>query len=51
MTLPDGRPGFPSEIADAYVKDINEHVKKTDKVRVKVLSVDIGQDWIEHKTG
>lgn len=29
-----------SEIADAYVKDINEYVKKNDAVKVKVLSVD-----------
>ncbi len=42
VTLPDGKTGLVhiSEIADAYVKDINEHVKKTDKVKVKVLSVD-----------
>ncbi len=28
-----------SEIADTYVKDINEHFQKKDKVKVKVLSV------------
>ncbi|HHW17405.1 MAG TPA: S1 RNA-binding domain-containing protein [Firmicutes bacterium] len=42
VSLPDGKTGLVhiSEIADAYVKDINEYVKKNDKVRVKVLSVD-----------
>jgi S1 RNA binding domain protein len=29
-----------SEVADSYVKDINEHLQKKDKVQVKVLSVD-----------
>ncbi|MCR3922210.1 MAG: S1 RNA-binding domain-containing protein [Firmicutes bacterium] len=29
-----------SEVADTYVKDINEHLQKKDKVRVKILSVD-----------
>ncbi len=29
-----------SEIADEYVKDINDFYKKTDKVKVKVLSVE-----------
>lgn len=29
-----------SEVANVYVKDINEHLQKKDKVRVKVLSVD-----------
>ncbi len=28
-----------SEVADSYVKDINEHLQKKDKVKVKVLSV------------
>ncbi len=42
VSLSDGKTGLVhiSEIADAYVKDINEYVKKTDKVKVKVLSVD-----------
>lgn len=42
VTLPDGRTGLVhiSEIADAYVKDINEYVKTNEKVQVKVLSVD-----------
>ena len=29
-----------SEVADNYVKDIREHLKEQDKVKVKVLSVD-----------
>lgn len=42
VSLPDGKTGLVhiSEIADAYVKDINEYVKKNDTVKVKVLSVD-----------
>lgn len=28
-----------SEIADTYVKDINEYLKKQDSVRVKILSI------------
>ncbi|MGI6633220.1 MAG: S1 RNA-binding domain-containing protein [Bacillota bacterium] len=42
VSLPDGKTGLVhiSEIADAYVKDINDYVKKNDTVKVKVLSVD-----------
>ena len=29
-----------SEVADSYVKDIREHLKEQDKVKVKVISVD-----------
>lgn len=29
-----------SEVADSYVKDINEHLQKKDNVKVKILSVD-----------
>jgi S1 RNA binding domain protein len=29
-----------SEIADTYVRDINEYLKKQDSVRVKILSID-----------
>lgn len=29
-----------SEVSDTYVKDINDHLKKGDKVKVKVLTVD-----------
>jgi len=29
-----------SEVADAYVKDINEHLKLKDKVVVKIINID-----------
>ncbi|NLP36396.1 MAG: S1 RNA-binding domain-containing protein [Firmicutes bacterium] len=29
-----------SEVANTYVKDINDHLQKKDKVKVKILSVD-----------
>lgn len=29
-----------SEVADSYVKDIREHLKEQDKVKVKVIAVD-----------
>ena len=29
-----------SEVADSYVKDIKEHLKEQDKVKVKVISID-----------
>jgi len=29
-----------SEVADTYVKDINEHLQKKEKVKVKILSID-----------
>ncbi|HHY76238.1 MAG TPA: S1 RNA-binding domain-containing protein [Firmicutes bacterium] len=42
VSLPDGKTGLVhiSEIADAYVKDITQYVKKNDTVKVKILSVD-----------
>lgn len=42
VELPGGTTGLVhiSEIADDYVKDINEFFKKADKVKVKVLSVE-----------
>lgn len=42
VELPTGQTGLVhiSEVADAYVRDINEFLKKTDPVKVKVLSVD-----------
>ena len=41
ILLPNGETGLVhiSEVADTYVKDINEHFQKKDKVKVKVLSV------------
>ncbi len=42
ISLPGGDTGLVhiSEVADSYVKDINDYLKKDDKVNVKVLSVD-----------
>ena len=42
VDLEDGKSGLVhiSEIADTFVKDINNHVKEGDKVKVKVLSID-----------
>ncbi|WP_128896585.1 S1 domain-containing RNA-binding protein [Longirhabdus pacifica] len=45
VELPGGETGLVhiSEIADSYVKDINEHLKVNDKVVVKVIQVDNGK--------
>ena len=42
VLLPSGETGLVhiSEVADTYVKDINEYLKKNDKVQVKILSVE-----------
>lgn len=42
IQLPGGETGLVhiSEVAESYVKDINEFLKKSDLVKVKVLSVD-----------
>ncbi|MGM0653547.1 MAG: S1 RNA-binding domain-containing protein [Bacillota bacterium] len=42
VDLPGGTTGLVhiSEIADEYVKDINDFFKKSDKIKVKVLSVE-----------
>lgn len=42
VELPGGTTGLVhiSEIADEYVKDINDFFKKTDQVKVKVLTVE-----------
>lgn len=42
VLLPSGETGLVhiSEVANTYVKDINEFLKKDDVVRVKVLSVE-----------
>lgn len=44
VELSDGRTGLVhiSEVADIYVKDINEHLQRQEKVKVKVLSMDTG---------
>jgi S1 RNA binding domain protein len=41
ILLPSGETGLVhiSEVADTYVKDINDYFQKKDKVKVKVLSV------------
>ncbi|HOA34894.1 MAG TPA: S1 RNA-binding domain-containing protein [Bacillota bacterium] len=45
VTLPGGETGLVhiSEIANSYVRDIHDHLKKSDLVKVKVLSVDGGK--------
>jgi len=42
VTLPDGQVGLVhiSEVADTYVKDVNEYLKQNDRVKVKVINVD-----------
>ncbi len=42
IVLPTGKTGLVhiSEVADAYVKDIKDYLKESDKVKVKVLSMD-----------
>jgi S1 RNA binding domain protein len=42
VQLPSGETGLVhiSEVADSYVKDINDFLKKSDQIKVKVLSVD-----------
>lgn len=42
VTLPNGETGLVhiSEVANSYVKDIHNYLKKSDRVKVKVLSVD-----------
>lgn len=42
VELPGGTTGLVhiSEVADEYVKDINEFFKKSDKVKVKVLNIE-----------
>ena len=41
ILLPNGETGLVhiSEVADSYVKDINEYLQKKDKIKVKILSV------------
>lgn len=42
VALPEGKSGMVhiSEVANAYVKDINEHLKDKQSVKVKVISID-----------
>ena len=45
VLLPGGETGLVhiSEIADSYVRDINEHLKVNDPVTVKVINLDNGK--------
>lgn len=42
VELPGGQTGLVhiSEVADAYVKDVNDYLKEKDRVQVKVINVD-----------
>ena len=42
VTLQDGQVGLVhiSEVADTYVKDVNDYLKQNDRVKVKVINVD-----------
>lgn len=42
VTLPDGQVGLVhiSEVADTYVRDVNDYLKQNDRVKVKVINVD-----------
>ena len=42
VELPGGKTGLVhiSEVADAYVKDVKDYLKDSDKVKVKVISID-----------
>jgi S1 RNA binding domain protein len=41
VELADGKTGLVhiSEVADAYVKDINDYLKQNDRIRVKVINI------------
>lgn len=45
VQLPDGKTGLVhiSEIAEEYVKDIKNHLKENQSVKVRVLSIDNGK--------
>ena len=45
VTLPGGATGLVhiSEVADAYVHDVKDHLKENDKVKVKVISIKEGK--------
>ncbi|GAA0448390.1 MAG: S1 domain-containing RNA-binding protein [Bacillota bacterium] len=45
VELPDGKTGLVhiSEVADSYVKDVNDHLKVDDEVEVKILSENDGK--------
>lgn len=45
VLLADGKTGLVhiSEVADAYVQDINEHLKENDTVKVKIINIRDGK--------
>lgn len=45
VELPNGQTGLVhiSEVADKYVKDVNDYLKQNDLVKVKVLNLDKGK--------
>lgn len=42
VELPDGKVGLVhiSEVADTYVRDVNDYLKQNDLVKVKVINID-----------
>lgn len=42
VELPDGQVGLVhiSEVADTYVRDVNDFLKQNDRIKVKVINVD-----------
>ena len=53
INLPDNKVGLVhiSEVADVYVKDVKDFLKEQDKVKVKVLSIDEGEDRAVREAG
>jgi S1 RNA binding domain protein len=51
VELPDGSTGLVhiSEVADSYVKDVNDHLKIGDQIEVKVISVNDGKTALSIK--
>lgn len=51
VELPDGSTGLVhiSEVADSYVKDVNDHLKIGDQVEVKVMSMKDGKTSLSIK--
>ena len=53
IQLPDGKTGLVhiSEIAEAYVRDIKDHLRENQQVRVKVLSMENGRISLSIRKG
>jgi S1 RNA binding domain protein len=51
VELPDGSTGLVhiSEVADSYVKDVNDHLKVGDQIEVKVISMKDGKTSLSIK--